>query len=126
MKLMFLEKTGAIATLVTAMACPACWPLFAGIGSALGLGFLLPLEGVMMNFVFPAVVVIASVGSIASFRSHRSLVPLMIGLTSSGLILIGFYIGWQLTLMYIGIFGLLISAVLGHIANRKQEKLCQT
>jgi mercuric ion transport protein len=126
MKLLFLEKTGAIATVSTAMTCPACWPLIAGIGSALGLGILLPLESIMMNFVFPIVVVVAIVGSIVSFRFHRKLTPLLIGLASGGLILFGFYVGWQLTLMYIGIFGLLISSALGHLANHKQAKLCQT
>jgi len=125
MKFLFLEKTGAIATLVTAMACPACWPLFAGIGSALGLGLLLPLEGLLMNIVFPVVVVVAIAGSVVSFRSHRRLTPLLTGLVSGGLILFGFYVQWQLTLMYIGIFGLLISSALGHLANQRQAKLCR-
>ena len=125
MKIFFLENTGALATLITAMACPACWPLFAGIGSALGLGVLLPLESVMMNYVFPVAVITAVAGSILSFRFHRTVSPLLINLVSASLIFFGFYNGWQLMVMYIGIFGLLLSAVLGHLANRKQAKLCQ-
>lgn len=126
MKFLFIDKIGAIGTLVTAMACPACWPLFATVGSALGLGILLPWEGILMNFVFPTTAALATVGSVLSFRSHKKRLPLIVGLLSGAAILLGFYVGWQLLLMYIGIFGLLISSILGHLANRQQEKLCKT
>ena len=126
MNLLIIEKFGAIGTLITAMACPACWPLFATVGSTLGLGVLLPWEGILMNFVFPPFVALATVGSVLSFRSHRKRLPLIVGVFSGATIIFGFYVGWQLLLMYIGIFGLLISSILGHIANQQQAKLCKT
>lgn len=125
MNLLFLDKVGAIGTLVTALACPACWPLFATVGSTLGLGILLPWEGILMNFVFPPFVVLATVGSALSYRSHKKLLPPIIGIVSGAITIFGFYVGWQLTLMYIGIFGLLASSILGHFANRRQAKICK-
>ncbi|MDD9891481.1 MAG: MerC family mercury resistance protein [Gammaproteobacteria bacterium] len=126
MKLLLFQKLGVAGTLLTAMACPACWPLFATAGSTLGLGVLLPWEGVLMNYVFPPFVVISILGVIQAYRFHKQLVPTVVGTVSGLSILFGFYVGWQLTLMYIGMLGLLVSAVLGHLASRKQEKLCQT
>lgn len=125
MNITFLDKLGGVGVVVTAMACPACWPLFAAAGSALGLGILAPWEGIMMNYVFPPLVVLSMAGSYFSFRFHRKWLPLACGVLSGLLILFGFYAGWYLTLMYIGIFGLLASAVLSYFANRKQAQLCQ-
>ena len=124
MKPVFVDRIGSLGTLVAAMACPVCWPLFATMGSSLGLGIFSPWEGIISNFVFPPFVVIAILGTILSFRSHKKRLPLVLGIVSGSLILFGFYVIWQLTLMYIGIFGLLISSVLGHLGNKQQEKLC--
>lgn len=124
MKLTFIDKIGSTGVFLTALACPACWPLFAGLGSVLGLGVLAPWEGFMMDFVFPPFVVLSLVGTILSYSNHKQVIPLVFGVLSASLILYGFYVGWQLTLMYIGFFGLLISSVLSFLANKKQAKIC--
>lgn len=111
---------------ITALSCPVCWPLFAGIGGALGLGILAPWEGIMMNYVFPPFVVVALIGTVFSYKNHQQVVPLVFGVLSGSLVLFGFYVGWQLMLMYIGIFGLLVSSVLSFLANKKQAKICQS
>lgn len=126
MKISFLDKLGALGVFVTALSCPVCWPLFASVGSALGLGILLPYESVMMNYVFPAFVVLALIGGILSYLTHKQVLPAAVGVMSALLILYGFYGGWYVNLMYAGIFGLLISAGLSFIANRKQELICRT
>jgi len=125
MKITFIDKVGTTGVLVTAMACPVCWPLFALAGSTLGLGILAPWEGFLMNYVFPPFVVISMLGSYFSYRYHRSLLPLGCGVLSGLLILLGFYAGWHLTLMYVGIFGLLVAAILSYFANKRQEQICQ-
>ena len=124
MNITIVDKLGSIGTLITAMACPVCWPLFATAGSALGLGVLAPYEGILMVYVFPAFVVIALLGTVLSYLKHKSLIPLSLGVVSGGLILYGFYFGWHLVLMYIGIFGLLLSSALSFIANKRREKTC--
>lgn len=124
MKLVFIDRVGSLGTLIAAMACPVCWPVLATLGSSLGLGIFAPWEGIISNFVFPPFVVIAVLGIFLSFRSHKKRLPLVLGIVSGSLILFGFYVIWQPTLVYIGIFGLLISSVLGYLANKQQEKLC--
>lgn len=111
---------------MTALACPVCWPLFAGVGGTLGLGILAPWEGIMMNYVFPPFVVVALIGTVLSYRNHRQVIPLILGVLSGSLILFGFYVGWQLMLMYIGIFGLLAASVLSYLANKQQAKICES
>ncbi len=118
MKLGFLEKIGSISTLLVASACPVCWPLFIPIGSALGLGFLQPYEGIMMNIVFPAFVAVTLIGSVMGYRIHRAYYPLAVSSISVLLILYGFYGGWHRELMYIGIIGVFIGSVLGIIAKK--------
>jgi len=124
MRAKFIEQSASIGVLVTAMACPVCWPLFALVGSSLGLGILAPWEGILMNYVFPPLVVLGAVGSVVSFKSHRKVIPLVIGLLSATMILFGFYVGWQLVLMYIGIFGMLLASVLSYLEARKEQKIC--
>jgi mercuric ion transport protein len=126
LKLTFIDKVGSIGMFITALACPVCWPLFAGIGGALGLGILAPWEGIMMDYVFPPFVLVALIGTVLSYRNHRQLIPLVFGVASASFILFGFYVGWQLILMYIGIFGLLIASVLSYLANKKQAMICES
>ena len=125
MKITFVDKFGSAGVLLTALSCPACWPLFASAGSALGLGVLLPYEPILMNYAFPGFMGITLIGAILSFRFHKQLIPLLIGVISPILALYGFYFGWIVLLMYVGIFGCLVSAVLSYFATRKQKLLCQ-
>ena len=125
MKLTFVDKLGSAGTFLTALACPVCWPLFASLGGALGLGVLAPYEGILMNYVFPGFVILAVAGAILGYLNHKSPIPLALGVLSGLMVLYGFYVGWQLILMYVGIFGLLLSSVLSYMANRKKALLCR-
>jgi hypothetical protein len=75
------------AALLPKLTCPACWPAYAGLLSALGLGFvdytpyLLPLTAVFL------VVTLLTLALRASAR--RGYGPLLLGLVSSGVILAG-------------------------------------
>lgn len=121
----FLDKFGAAGVLLTALACPACWPLFASAGSALGLGILLPYEPLLMTFAFPGFMGVTLLGSVLSFRFHKKIAPLVLGVTAPILALYGFYFGWILWLMYTGIFGSMIAAVLSYLATRRERVNCQ-
>lgn len=118
MKTQFLDKAGAIGAFLAAGSCPACFPLLAVVGSTLGLGFLRPYEGVMM-VIFQGLVLMALVGNILSFRSHRRIVPLVIGVTSPILIFFVFYVYFSPILLNIGLFGLLAAAVMNFMAKRR-------
>lgn len=124
MRIKFIEQSASIGVVLTAMACPACWPLFALLGSSLGLGILAPWEGILMNYVFPPFVVLGAVGSVLSFKSHHKVIPLMIGLASAAMILYGFYAGWLLVVMYVGILGMILASVLSYIEAKKRKVIC--
>jgi hypothetical protein len=45
MKLGFIDKIGSVGSLLAAVACPACFPMLAAVGSAVGLSVLHTFEG---------------------------------------------------------------------------------
>lgn len=93
--------------LLPKLACPACWPAYAGLLGALGLGFvdytpyLLPLSVLFIG------VVLATLAYRAPQR--RGYKPLLLGMFASGLLLLGKFQYDSDTLLYLGL-GLLIGA----------------
>jgi len=91
------------------LACPACWPAYAGLFSSLGIGFfdytpyLLPLT---MVFVLIAVAALA-------FRAkqRRGYIPLLVGMLAAGILLVGKFHYGNDAAMYAGLL-LLVSASL--------------
>jgi hypothetical protein len=124
LRLSVFDKLGPMGAFVAAMGCPACFPLLAATGSALGLGVLRPYEGWVM-YVFQGLVVVSLLGNIASFLNHRKVIPLIVGLISPILIFYVFYIYFNQTLLYLGLFGLLTTAILNYLAKRRC-KACTT
>ena len=124
MKIIFLDKIAAIGALLAASACPACFPLLAVVGSALGLSFLRPYEGVMI-YVFLALVLLVFIGSIVSFLKHRRKIPLLLNAAGSLLIFLAFYIKFMAFLIYAGLFLLLAGAFLNFLKEIKC-KSCKT
>lgn len=124
MRFQLLDKAGAVGAFLAAGSCPACFPLLALVGSTLGLGFLRPYEGILM-YVFQGLVLVSLLGNILSFRSHGRIVPLIVGVASPILILFAFYVTFAPALLYIGLFGLLLTAIMNSIANRRC-KSCKT
>jgi mercuric ion transport protein len=89
------------------LACPACWPAYAGLLSSVGLGFLLDTA-----YLFPltAVFLALAVGALAfGARTRRRYGPLGVGLAAAVIVLVGKFIFDSNTAMYGGI-GLLVAA----------------
>ncbi|NOZ00557.1 MAG: hypothetical protein GXP54_01535 [Deltaproteobacteria bacterium] len=88
-------------------ACPACWPAYAGLLGALGLGFLMDAA-----YLLPltAGFLVLAVGAMV-FRAgrRRGYGPAMLGLAASGVVLVGKFVLDSDTAMYAGI-GLLVAA----------------
>ncbi|MDT8399498.1 MAG: organomercurial transporter MerC [Pseudomonadales bacterium] len=83
------DKAGFGGSLVSAMGCPACFPALAGLGSALGLGFLGQWEGVLVGSVLPIVASIVLVLNLLGWFSHRQWQRSVLGVIGPVLILIG-------------------------------------
>lgn len=73
--------------LLPKLACPACWPAYAGILGSLGLGFLIGTKWLLpLTAVFLAV----AVGALAyRARERRGLPPFALGIAAAGLVLAG-------------------------------------
>jgi len=78
---------GTAFALLPKLACPLCWPAYAGLLSSVGLGFLLvPAYLLPLTFLFLATVLVA-----LGFRARqgRGYGPLMLGAMDSALLLMG-------------------------------------
>jgi len=116
-----LDRIGAVGVFVTAAGCPICFPLFAVVGSTLGLGFLRPYEGILM-FAFQFFVLLSLIGNMIYYRINKKILPLVIGISSTVLIFFSFHIYFRHTLIYAGMFGLMAAAILNYLGKRNCEK----
>ncbi len=92
---------GILASLLPLGACPACWPAYAGLLGALGLGFL--LKG---SFLLPVVFVfllIALAGLAHKARTRRGYGPFVLGLAGAGLIVFGKFVWGTPWIVYGGV-----------------------
>jgi hypothetical protein len=103
---------GALLALLPAATCPACVAAYAGVVSALGLGFLLTervLAPLIVGFLAASLV---SVGW--SARGHRRLGPLITTAAGSAAVVLGRLI-WSVPLLVYGGVALLLGASLWNL-----------
>lgn len=107
------------ASLLPKIACPACWPAYAGLLSSVGLGFLVPNTTYLLPLT--AVFVLLAVGMLA-FRAHRrrGYGPFILGVVASFLILFGKFFLTSDPVFYAGL-GLLI---LASVSNSWPVTIC--
>jgi hypothetical protein len=109
--LVVLPAAGA--ALVPGLTCPACWPGYAALLSALGLGFiptaphLLPLTAALL---------LVAVGALA-FRAE-SPVPFVVGLVAAAIILLGKFVFESNPMIYAGA-GLLVAVSFPSLRRRR-------
>jgi len=98
---------GIAFALLPKLACPACWPAYAGLVSSVGLGFLLDTaQLVPLTVAF----LVLSVSALAfRARTRRGFGPSGVGLIAASLTLLGKFVVDSNAVMYVGI-GFLIAA----------------
>lgn len=96
-------------SLLPKLACPLCWPSYAGLLSSMGLGFLvsdkylLPLTGVLL---------VLAMGALGFGAKHRQgYGPLGLGIVSSGGVLLGKFVWESKPTMYGAVGPLVIASV---------------
>jgi len=96
-------------SLLPKLACPLCWPAYAGLLSSVGLGFLisakylLPITGAFL---------VLAVGGLASRAKHRrGYGPFLLGIVSAVGVLVGKF-AWESNLTMYASVGLLLIASL--------------
>lgn len=113
---------GVGASLLPKLTCPLCWPAYAGLLTALGLGFLMSeryLFGVTTVFL------IVSVGALAfRQRERRGVAPAALGVAGAAVVLLGKFRFESMPAMYAGL-SVLIAASLWNSWPRKSAELVQ-
>jgi hypothetical protein len=94
-------------SLLPKLACPMCWPAYAGIVSAPGLGFLISTKYLLPLTILFLGLTAAALGFRASRR--RGYGPLSLGLIAAAMILVGKFYFEVTQAAYVGV-GLLIAA----------------
>jgi hypothetical protein len=98
---------GVVFSFLPNLACPACWPAYAGLLSSLGLGFLIdaaylvPLTALFLALALAALAFRA--------RNRRGYGPFAVGLLAAALVLLGKFLFSSSPIAYSGT-GLLLAA----------------
>lgn len=104
-----LALPGVGISLLPKLICPACWPAYAGVVSALGLGFLISTQYLLgLTIVF-----LALTAAGLAFRSSRrhGLGPFSMGLVAAAAILIGKFALESTYMTYSGVFLLIAASI---------------
>lgn len=108
-------------SLVPKLACPFCWPAYAGLLSSLGLGFLISAHYLLD--VTTAFLVLA-LGALAFRAQHRQgYGPFVIGLVAAGGVLMSKF-RWESKPALYGAVGLLLIASLWNAWPHRMTNAC--
>ena len=116
--LALLDRVGSLGALVAAIAAPCCFPLFAAVSAAIGLGALGRYETVVL-YAFQAFALLSLFGLAIAFTRHRHYGPLSLGLLSVGLLAYTFYYAFQSVTLYAGLLGLLAGTLWNYVCSRR-------
>lgn len=112
---------GIGAAFLPKVACPACWPAYAGVLGSLGLGFLLDTTWLLpLTAIFLGI----AVGALAfRARRRRGYGPMLLGAVAAAIVLAGKFGFESDTAMYVGL-AILVGASLWNTWPRKQTTGC--
>lgn len=103
------------------VACPACWPAYAGVLTSLGLGFLMDTKWLLP---LTAVFLFVAVGALGfRARRRRGYGPFFVGLAASTIVLAGKFGFESDPAMYAGL-GLLVAASIWNTWPRRAAPAC--
>jgi mercuric ion transport protein len=91
------------------LACPACWPAYAGLLSSVGLGFL--ISTVYLLPLTAAFIVLALTALVLRATKRRGYGPFVVGLVAGSAVLLGKF-AWASHLTMYSALGLLVIASL--------------
>ncbi len=134
MKLRLLTKTtdtlGTVGAVVAAMGCAMCFPALAGIGAALGMGFLARWEGLFITSLLPLFAGLALLSSLLGWLAHRQWQRSLAGMAGPTLVLLSIYpwfgYSWRNWTMYGGLALMVLTGIwdLASPAHRRCDQSC--
>ena len=109
------DKAGMIGTILSAFSCAACFPAIAGIGAALGLGFLSQWEWTIIVTWFPLFALLVIFANVLGYFSHKQWHRTVLGLIGPVLVLLSLYplfkYAWSTYVTYGGIIIMLLFSI---------------
>ena len=127
------DKAGALGSIVSAASCPACFPALAGLGTALGLGFLAGYEGLLINTLLPLFAAVALIADALGWLRHRQWRRSVLGMIGPAMVLAAalLFFGqrWAADLLYAGLalmFGASLWDLLSPANKRCRPDGCET
>jgi hypothetical protein len=113
-----LDRIGSVGALIAAIAAPCCFPLFAAIGTAAGLGALGQYENVII-YIFQGFAVLTMAGLALSYRRHGDPAPLIVGTLGCANLAYHFYWEFSPPALYGGLLGLMAAALWNYVSTRR-------
>lgn len=92
------------------IACPACWPAYAGLLSSVGLGFLVPNTAYLLPLTVVFLVVAVGVLALGGYKRH-GFGPFALGCVASALIIYGKFLLVSDPVFYAGLGLLILTSV---------------
>lgn len=121
-----LDKFGAVFAVLGAAATPCCFPLFASIGTALGLSAFERLAP-QIAYAIQFCVVLSLAGSVAAFRRHRVVYPLLAAAAGTAAVFAHYYAARGLPWIYSGFLAIVVAAVWNTwLTRRRPVRLTST
>lgn len=122
----FADKAGALGTLVSAAACPACFPALASLGAALGLGVLAEYEALFVTRLLPVFASLALLANALGWFSHRRWQRSALGMAGPAVVLVALgllFSGQPLAqpLLYTGLV-LMVTTSLWDLLSRSRSR----
>jgi mercuric ion transport protein len=101
------DKAGAFGSIVSAASCPGCYPALAGLGTAMGLGFLAGYDGLLIDTLLPLFAAIALIANALGWLRHRQWHRSALGMIGPAMVLAAarLFFGqrWAADLLYAGL-----------------------
>ena len=116
-----LALPGVGVAMLPKLACPLCWPAYAGLLSSLGLGFLISTAYLLPLTVVFLILALAALAFRATKR--RGYGPFLLGLIAATGLLFGKFL-WEFNPMTYSAIGVLVGASLWNAWPRR-ETSCQ-
>src|SRR6266704_5537366 len=121
-KQVWMTVPGIGVAMLPKLLCPLCWPLYAGVVSSVGLGFLIGTTYLLPITSAFLVVTLAVLGFGA--KKRRGYRPLLLGAVASAAVLIGKFYLESNPLVYGGVGFLVIASLWNALPRRKETAVC--
>ena len=117
----YLDKIGSIGSVITAAACPGCFPTLAAVGTLFGLGALGSYEG-QIFLATKILVALAILGHLLAYFVHRSVWLLLLGAGGGVLFFLGLYVLRSELVVYVGFAAMLVASIWDLVRRLRMRK----